>query len=98
MWVKYLLMQRQQQTVELRFQHPAPHAERRIEHLAQTLRRGRRGKKRETEHPHSQITHTHRRYGQFTDGQRLMVPFGKTNYPIYKADINSLFVPTLLIM
>lgn len=58
MWVKYLLMQRQQQTVELRFQHPAPHAERRIEHLAQTLRRGRRGEKRETEHPHSQITHT----------------------------------------
>lgn len=71
--LKYLLMQRQQQTVELRFQHPAPHAERCIEHLAQTLWRGRRGEKRQTEHPHSQITHRHRRYGQFTDEQRLMV-------------------------
>lgn len=40
----YLLMQRQQKTVELRFQHPAPHADRSVKHLAQTLQRG-RGKK-----------------------------------------------------
>lgn len=56
--LKYLLMQRQQQTVQLRFQHPAPHAEGRVEHLAQTLRRGRRGK-REKQNTHILKSHTH---------------------------------------
>lgn len=51
-------MQRQQQTVELRFQHPALHAERRIEHLAQTLRRGSRGKK-EKQNTHILKSHTY---------------------------------------
>lgn len=64
-------MQRQQQTVELRFQHPAPHADRSVENLAQTLQRGSEGKKKcEAEHPLCHLTHT--RYGQFTDGQRPM--------------------------
>lgn len=53
-------MQRQQQTVELRFEHPAPHADRSVEHLAKTLQRE-RGKKCETKHPLCQLTHTHTR-------------------------------------